>query len=103
MSGPRQASQSSTSWAGWTNLTAWPTDYRSGNFADGIGWQFADDLVSLNTAAKEWTGLFAYWATGRMRGLMGAGCKKSTDKGIKGEPLSPEGKPGARHQAPAAR
>lgn len=51
--------------AGWRKITPWPTDYRSGVFRDRIGWHPARNLEELNTAAKEWVGLFAYRLTGR--------------------------------------
>lgn len=87
--------------AGWTNLTAWPTDYRSGNFADGIGWHFADNLASLNTGTREWIGLFAYWLTGRTQQLMGAGCNKVAQEGPQRQPVtSPNNKSSLQRKAP---
>ena len=60
--------------AGWRRLIAWPTDYRSGNFADGIGWNLANNLANLNIGINEWIGLFAYRLTGRTHGLFAANC-----------------------------
>lgn len=51
--------------AGWTNLIPWPTDFRGGVFRERIGWDLARNLDELNTAAKEWVGLFVYRLTGR--------------------------------------
>jgi uncharacterized SAM-binding protein YcdF (DUF218 family) len=60
--------------AGWSRLIAWPTDYRSGNFADGIGWRFTDHLAAINLGIDEWIGLLAYRLTGRTRALFEANC-----------------------------
>jgi uncharacterized SAM-binding protein YcdF (DUF218 family) len=43
--------------AGWPPLVPWPVDYRSGRFADGIGWNLAKNLDLLNIAVKEYAGL----------------------------------------------
>lgn len=43
--------------AGWSGLVAYPVDYRSGSFAEGTGWDFAENLKVLNTAVKEYAGL----------------------------------------------
>jgi uncharacterized SAM-binding protein YcdF (DUF218 family) len=51
--------------AGWKNIVPWPTDYRTGGFADRIGWNFALNLNDLNTGVKEWIGLAAYSLTRR--------------------------------------
>jgi len=50
---------------GWTGVIAWPVDYRSGRFVDGIGWDLAVNLQTLNTAVKEYVGLLAYSLTDR--------------------------------------
>ena len=63
--------------AGWTDLVAWPTDYRTGKFRDGIGWNFAENLSNLDTGIKEWIGLLTYRLTGRTRSLLGADCAKA--------------------------
>ncbi len=51
--------------AGWKNIVPWPTDYRTGGFADRIGWNFALNLNDLNTGVREWVGLAAYSLTRR--------------------------------------
>ncbi len=51
--------------AGWKNIVPWPTDYRTGGFADRIGWDFALNLNELNLGVKEWIGLAAYSLTSR--------------------------------------
>lgn len=51
--------------AGWTGLVAYPVDFRSGRFLDGIGWDLARNLDVLNIALREWVGGQAYRALGR--------------------------------------
>lgn len=51
--------------AGWKNIVPWPTDYRTGEFADRIGWNFALNLNELNVGVREWIGLAAYSLTRR--------------------------------------
>jgi uncharacterized SAM-binding protein YcdF (DUF218 family) len=51
--------------AGWRGLVAYPADYQSTGFGDGIGWDLAGHLQQLDIAAKEWVGLAAYRLTGR--------------------------------------
>ena len=51
--------------AGWKNIVPWPTDYRTGGFADKIGWNFALNLNELNVGVREWIGLAAYSLTRR--------------------------------------
>jgi uncharacterized SAM-binding protein YcdF (DUF218 family) len=51
--------------AGWTALVAYPVDYRSTSFAEGIGWNPAGNLLRLKLVIKEWVGNLVYWATGR--------------------------------------
>ncbi|NOX40887.1 MAG: YdcF family protein [Alphaproteobacteria bacterium] len=51
--------------AGWTGVIPYPVDYRSGRFADDIGWNLAKNLKTLNIAVKEYVGLLAYSLTGR--------------------------------------
>jgi len=58
--------------AGWEGIVPWPTDFRSGRVMPG--WQFADNLGALNTAAKEWAGLLGYRLGGRTRSVLPAGC-----------------------------
>lgn len=51
--------------AGWKNIVPWPTDYRTGGFADRIGWNFAFNLNDLNIGVREWIGLAAYSLTSK--------------------------------------
>ena len=51
--------------AGWPGLVAWPVDYRTSRFADGIGWDLTHNLQVLNTAIRESVGQLAYRLTGR--------------------------------------
>jgi uncharacterized SAM-binding protein YcdF (DUF218 family) len=51
--------------AGWKNIVPWPTDYRTGGFADRIGWNFALNLNDLNIGVREWIGLAAYSLTSK--------------------------------------
>lgn len=51
--------------AGWKNIVPLPTDYRTGGFADRIGWNFALNLNELNIGVREWVGLAAYSLTRR--------------------------------------
>ncbi|MDO8838153.1 MAG: YdcF family protein [Parvibaculum sp.] len=51
--------------AGWPEIVAYPVDYRTGRFADGIGWDLPRNLALVNTAIKEYAGLIAYRITGR--------------------------------------
>ncbi len=51
--------------AGWSDLAPWPTDYRGDAFADGLGWDLAGNLTSLETVLREQVGLLAYRLTGR--------------------------------------
>lgn len=51
--------------AGWSGLVAYPVDYRTGNFSDGVGWNLAGNVLVLNTAIKERIGQMVYWLTGR--------------------------------------
>ena len=51
--------------AGWSGLVAWPVDYRTARFADGIGWNLTHNLQVLNTAIRESVGQLAYSLTGR--------------------------------------
>ncbi len=60
--------------AGWRNVTPWPVDYRTARFHRDIGWNLSKHLVELNTAWREWIGLLAYRATGRITALFPAGC-----------------------------
>ena len=51
--------------AGWSGLVAWPTDYRTAQFADQIGWNFTRNAQILNTAIRELIGEIAYRMSGR--------------------------------------
>ncbi len=51
--------------AGWDDLKAWPVDYRTAGFADGIGWNLTGNLAVLQTAIREYVGQLAYRLTGR--------------------------------------
>ncbi len=51
--------------AGWTGVVAFPVDYRSAAFRDGIGWDLAGNLAVLNTAIKEQVGQLSYRLLGR--------------------------------------
>ena len=53
--------------AGWTNLVAWPTDYRTSYFRAGVGWDPAQHITDLNLGLKEWIGITAYRLTGRLQ------------------------------------
>lgn len=46
--------------AGWDRLVAWPVDYRTSRFGDGIGWNLIQNLAVLNTAIRERVGQLAY-------------------------------------------
>ncbi len=46
--------------AGWSGLVAYPVDYRSRRFYDGLGWNFNRNIDVLQTAVKEYVGLAAY-------------------------------------------
>lgn len=51
--------------AGWQGVTAWPVDFRYRPPSRSIGWDFARNLDTLNTAIREYVGLVAYRLTGR--------------------------------------
>ncbi|ANK80002.1 MAG: hypothetical protein TEF_03755 [Rhizobiales bacterium NRL2] len=51
--------------AGWEGLVAYPVDYRTSAFADGLEWEPAGHIETLNTAIKAWVGLIAYRLAGR--------------------------------------
>ncbi|MFX4296140.1 YdcF family protein [Pseudosulfitobacter pseudonitzschiae] len=59
--------------AGWRNIIPYPVDYRAADLG-GVTWRFAENLDLLNTAVKEWIGLFAYFFTGRIQSLLTKGC-----------------------------
>lgn len=60
--------------AGWRDLVPWPVDYRTTDFAEGIGWDPAGHLRALDLGIKEWVGMAGYAATHRSSALMPAGC-----------------------------
>ncbi|MGO4917843.1 YdcF family protein [Pseudogemmobacter sp. W21_MBD1_M6] len=51
--------------AGWQSLVAWPVDYRTSGFGDGMGWDLKGNLSVLTTAIREHVGQLAYRLTGR--------------------------------------
>lgn len=51
--------------AGWKDLVAWPVDYRTSGFSDGVGWNLTGNLLVLNTAIREYIGQLAYRLTGQ--------------------------------------
>lgn len=51
--------------AKWDNLVAWPVDHRDAGVSQHWGWRLAENLDTLNIAAKEWVGVVAYSLTGR--------------------------------------
>ena len=51
--------------AGWEGLVAWPVDYRTSEFGDGMGWDLTGNLSVLQTAIREHIGQLAYRLTGR--------------------------------------
>ena len=60
--------------AGWRNLVAWPVDYRTGTFADGIGWDLTGHLREFDLGLKEWVGQIGYYVTGRSTALLPGAC-----------------------------
>lgn len=51
--------------AGWTGITPWPVDYRSGRGIPLTGWNLSRNLEVLNIAIREHVGLLAYRLLGR--------------------------------------
>lgn len=51
--------------AGWSDVTPYPVDYRTGSFREGVGWNLSGNLNVLRTAIREAVGSAAYWAMGR--------------------------------------
>lgn len=51
--------------AGWPKIVVYPVDYRTGRFADGIGWNFQRNLTLVTIAIREYAGLVAYRIFGR--------------------------------------
>lgn len=60
--------------AGWSDITPFPVDYRTGNLRSRIGWKFAANLEDLNVGVREWIGLVAYRLTGRTNALLPHTC-----------------------------
>lgn len=60
--------------AGWSDITPFPVDYRTGNLRSRIGWKFAANLEDLNVGVREWIGLVAYRLTGRTNALFPRAC-----------------------------
>jgi len=60
--------------AGWTDITPYPVDHRTGAFSARSGWAFAANLEDLNVGVKEWVGLLAYRLTGRTHALLQPSC-----------------------------
>lgn len=59
--------------AGWRDIIPYPVDFRGMGELE-LGWDLGVRLVTLNTAAKEWIGILAYRATGRMESLSPSAC-----------------------------
>lgn len=51
--------------AGWSDLAAWPVDYRTSSFTDQIGWDLIRNMQILHTAIREHIGQLAYQVSGR--------------------------------------
>jgi uncharacterized SAM-binding protein YcdF (DUF218 family) len=50
---------------GW-DVLPWPVDYRTGPERIVLGFALGEQLAALNLVTKEWAGLAAYWAMGRI-------------------------------------
>lgn len=50
---------------GWTGVTAWPVDFRSGGKALRLEWRLDDHLADANVALKEYLGLLVYRVAGK--------------------------------------
>jgi uncharacterized SAM-binding protein YcdF (DUF218 family) len=50
---------------GW-DVLPWPVDYRTGPGRFDLDLAFGERLAALNVVTKEWAGLGAYWAMGRL-------------------------------------
>lgn len=51
--------------AGWSSVVAWPVDYRTARFSDGLGWDLGRNMDVLRVAIREHVGQIAYRMTGR--------------------------------------
>lgn len=49
--------------AGWEGLVAWPVDYRTSAFSDGMGWNLTGNISVLQTAIREYIGQLVYRLT----------------------------------------
>lgn len=60
--------------AGWTNVVAYPVDFRTDGTADRYPAVVFGSLSAgarrVDTAVREWIGLVAYWASGRSSSLL---------------------------------
>lgn len=52
--------------AGWTDLTAWPVDFRSTSRTFRAGWRLDEHLVEADLALKEYLGRMAYYLAGKV-------------------------------------
>ena len=51
--------------AGWTDVTAWPVDFRSARRTFRAGWRLDEHLVEADLALKEYVGRIAYYLAGK--------------------------------------
>ncbi|OYX39982.1 MAG: hypothetical protein B7Y91_00460 [Rhodobacterales bacterium 32-64-14] len=51
--------------SGWTGLVAWPVDYRTSAFEDGVGWNLTENMQVFDIGIREKVGQIAYRLTGR--------------------------------------
>jgi hypothetical protein len=51
--------------AGWTDLVAWPVDFRSTRRTFRAGWRLGEHLVEADMALKEYVGRIAYYLAGK--------------------------------------
>jgi len=51
--------------AGWPDIVPFPVDHRARDLTDGLTWDLARKLETLNIAVKEYIGLMVYVLTGR--------------------------------------
>ncbi len=51
--------------AGWSDLVAWPVDYRTSWFAGQIGWDLTRNMQILHIAIREHIGQLVYQVSGR--------------------------------------
>lgn len=60
--------------AGWRYLIPYPVDVRAGDPVWSPNWDFAGHIRDINTALKEWVGLFVYRLTGRSQSPLENDC-----------------------------